>query len=146
MQVDKQLGQKDLNYNPLDFIERNAIVTPIVKLRCACAAVISHCFGFLQCTAAFQVIGDPGRPPAVVTEFGSNPGIFRPPVHHLPGVRLGQRISGEPACTTFDRLEQRATLITSDTGVLHLFMQVSFQIMMARHFMHFATFFMQSEP
>ncbi len=79
-----------LENNPFDLVERNLIVAAIVKLGRARTLVRRHLLGVLEKTAVEQIDGDAGRPEAVATEPGEEPG-FRSPVSCLrprpPSVR-----------------------------------------------------------
>ena len=47
------------DHDPLDLIETDLIASPIVELRRARRGMVSHCSGFLQCSAVLEISCDP---------------------------------------------------------------------------------------
>ena len=83
------------NRNPLDLIERNLVLPPVVELRGPRALVICDVLRSFQRALVLQVRGDAGRPEGMVPDPGLDAGVARPPLDHAIGILLPHGLAGE---------------------------------------------------
>ena len=95
------------NPDLLHLIKRHFVAAAVVKLRRAGAGVVRHDGGFLQAAAVLEIGGDAGRPEAVVSGLGRDPGGGHAALDHRVGVRLGEGGRGELAGAAPNGAEQR---------------------------------------
>src|SRR5436190_1280257 len=60
---------RGLDHNPLDFVERNLIPGPIIKLRRPRRLVVGHCLGLFKGASVLKVDSDSGGSEAVTTDM-----------------------------------------------------------------------------
>lgn len=90
-----------LNSNPLDLIEADVVVPPVIELGCTGTGMICHGSGVFQRAAILQISSDPGRSEAVISHSGLNAGRGSSPADHHIGISLGEgrprEFAGSPA-------------------------------------------------
>ena len=104
------------------------------------------CAALFERAADLQVSGDARGAKGVVADARRNAGGFRAPLNHRIGVGLGQRIAGELAGRAAVGLEQQRLRLGRQPRAVAIFMQVSFQIVMAGHGVLLAALLLQAHP
>jgi len=77
-----------LDRDPLDFIERNLVLSPIIKLGCPWRFVVRDLLRNFQLTAVLQIRRDTGRAEGVITNPRFDAGRFCPSADNAVGVLL----------------------------------------------------------
>ncbi len=67
-------------------------------------------------------------------------------LNHRIGVCLGQARLGEFACASANRSEKRSLWIIAEATAVDIGVRIGFEIVMARHRMNLAAFFVQANP
>jgi len=137
---------RNSNHDPLDLIERDLVAGAIVELRRARAFVRRHQLSILQGPAVVEIGGNPGGAERVAANIPTHSRLARAPLNHLPHMDARHRIFGELIGTAAGRAEEGRLLRFKDAGRLQIGIKIAFQVMMARHFMALAAFFMQAHP
>ncbi len=103
---------RSLQYNPLDLIERDLIIAPIVELGRSRAFVRRHLLRVFEQPAVEQIDGDPRRPKRVTAQFRDDPGGDRTSHDHPPRIlpRHPRRREGFAAAAA-EGAEQRRRFI-----------------------------------
>jgi hypothetical protein len=86
-----------LDRNPLDFIERDFVLSPVIKLCCPRRFVVSDLLGHFQLAAVLQIRRDAGRAESMIADARLDAGRFRPPADDAVGVLLGEGIGSKLA-------------------------------------------------
>jgi len=111
------LDATSLHADPLDLVQADLVVSPVIQLRGARRRVIGHRCGVLECAAAvLQIRGDARCTECVVADLLSDAGLDRPALHNRMRVSLWQRRVTELAGAAPDRAEQRPFRIGTDAG------------------------------
>src|SRR5271154_422878 len=80
--------------DPLDFVERNRIVSSVIELGGTRALVRGHGLGVLKRSAGLEIGGDAGRTEHMAAEFLLEAGFGRAPADHTVGVDPVHRLVG----------------------------------------------------
>jgi len=108
--------------------------------------MVRYLRGLFERAAVLQVSGDARRPEGVIADARDEAGGFGAPLNHLIGIRLGQGMAGELAGRTAVGLEQHRLRIVREARTGKIFMQVRFEVVMARHGVLLAPFSCKRTP
>ena len=81
-----------LNRNPLDLVERNFIISPVIELGCPRRFVVRDLLRDLEFAAVFQIRGDAGCTESMIANPRFDAGRFRAPADDAVGVLLEEGI------------------------------------------------------
>jgi hypothetical protein len=89
-----------LNRNPLDLVERNFIISPVIELGCPRRFVVRDLLRDLEFTAVLEIRRDAGRAEGMIANPRFDAGRFRPSANDAVGVLLeeGDWWSAGPSC------------------------------------------------
>src|SRR5258708_15163248 len=86
-----------LNRNALYLVERNLVLSAVIKLGCPRRFMVSDLLSHFQLAAVLQIRRDPGRAEGMIANPRFDAGRFRPPADDAVGALLEQGIGGELA-------------------------------------------------
>ena len=105
--------------------------------------MIGHGGGIFQRAAIFEIGGDPGRAKAVVADVGFDAGTLGAAADHGVGVGLAERGVAQPFGGAADGAEQGCFGL-AQAADLYIGEEIFLQLVMAGHFVPFATLFMKA--
>jgi hypothetical protein len=113
--------------------------------------MVRHGSGVLEHAAILEISCDAGRSKRMIADKGLNAGSRCTPADHGMSVRLGQGSCRNPPHTSHapraaDCAKQRAFGIVGDASSLEILIEINFEIVVARHFVGLAAFFVQAHP
>ena len=106
--------------------------------------MVGHLLRDFQLATVAQILGDAGGAEGVATDFCLDPGLLGPPSDHAPDIGLAQGPARKRCAAPGRRAKEPvfpARLRRQQIG-----MQVLLKIVVARHFMLLAAFFLQPYP
>jgi hypothetical protein len=120
------------HHNPLDFVLREPLLGPIIKLGGAWALMGCHGLGVLK------------RIPVARNEWLPIGAMM--PADHAPGVDPVHGVAGGFTGATARRAEERAFVVTGDPSHPDVFVEEGFELVVCRHFVALAAFFVEADP
>jgi hypothetical protein len=136
-------GRGLLNRDPLDLIERDGVVGPVVQLGGARAFVCRHCLRVFERAAGFEIRGDAGRAEHMAAELDLEARFGRAPSDHLIGIDTVHGIFRQPAGLAGGRAEEGGFAVVADAGRGEILINEGLELVMRRHFVALAPFLMQ---
>jgi len=130
-----------LNRNPLDLVERNFIISPVIELGCPRRFVVRDLLRDLEFTAVFQIRGDAGCTESMIANPRFDAGRFRAPADDAVGVLLEEGIGCELAGLAAGGTEEIAVDVIGDTGRFDVIVQTLIETMMTGNVVLLAAFF-----
>jgi len=130
-----------LNRNPLDLVERNFIISPVIELGCPRRFVVRDLLRDLEFTAVFQIRGDAGCTESMIANPRFDAGRFRAPADDAVGVLLEEGIGGKLASLAAGTAEEIAVDVIGDAGRFDIIVQTLIETMMAGNVVLLAAFF-----
>src|SRR5580704_3937494 len=91
------LNNSPSDRNPLDLVERNLVLSAVIKLGCPRRFVVSNLLRDFQLAAVLQIGRDAGRAEGVIADPRFDAGRFRAPADDAVGVLLEEGIGGQLA-------------------------------------------------
>ena len=122
------MGGAQLDPDPLDLIERDLVVAPVVEAGRPGRLMSGHLLGNLQLAAIPQISRDAGGTKGVAADFGLDAGRERPPANHPPHIGLEQGIAGELTGSAPSRAEERLFPVLGDAGRGDVLLQIAVEI------------------
>ena len=130
------------NPDPLNLVERDDVVAPVVKAGGAARLVVRHALRNLDIAADEQVLGDARRPEGVVRDRRAKADCEGPAQQHALSVGLAHRAAGQPPRSAGDELEKRGAR-TLEPGLSEVVLQQVPQRVMDRNFVFLAALLVQ---
>src|SRR5271166_6760321 len=134
------------NRNALDLIERDLISGAVIQLRGARALVCGHKLRVFQRAAVVEISGDAGRTKTVATDAGLQASRSSAALNHVPGIDAVHRSLRQQPRATERRAEEGRLAGVANPGGLGVFVEIGFEVVMRRHLVALAAFFVQSHP
>jgi hypothetical protein len=85
-------GERGLNRNPLDLIERDFVIAAVVEFRCPRRFMVGDLLRDFEFSAVLQIRPDAGRAEGMIANPRFDSGRFRPPADNAVGVLLEEGI------------------------------------------------------
>src|SRR5258708_22913981 len=109
-----------LDRDSLDFIERNLVLSAVIKLGCPRRFVVSDLLRHFQLTAVLQIGGDAGRAESMIANPRFDAGRFGAPADDTVGVLLEEGIGCKLAGLAAVGAVGIALAVLSYSAPLHL--------------------------
>ena len=138
--------KSDSNRDPLDLIERDLIAGAVIELRRARAGVVGHRLGVFERAAVGEEIREPRRAEGVAAHVGVDGGFFGAAADHAPDIDAVHRQRRQRAAMPVGGAEQGSPFRPEQPGSMHVGVEIGFEIVMRRHLMDLAAFFVEAEP
>jgi len=130
-----------LNRNPLDLVERNFIISPVIELGCPRRFVVRDLLRDLEFTAVFQIRDDAGCTESMIANPRFDAGRFRAPADDAVGVLLEEGIGCKLAGLAAGGAEEIAVDVIGDAGRFDIIVQTLIETMMTGNVVLLAAFF-----
>jgi hypothetical protein len=113
--------------------------------------MVRHCGRVLEHAAVLEISGDARGSKRVIADERRDAGSCSAPADHGMSVRLWegalrQYARAAPPAFKLDRAKKRALGVAGDAGSFEIFVQINFEIVVARHLVVLAAFFVQAHP
>jgi hypothetical protein len=130
-----------LDRDSLDLVERNLVLSAVVKLGCPRRFVVSDLLRHFQLAAVLQIRRNAGRPKGMIANPRLDAGGFRPPADDAVSVLLEEGIGGKLAGLAAGAAEEIAVDVIGDAGRLDIIVQTLVETMMTGNVVLLAAFF-----
>jgi hypothetical protein len=108
--------------------------------------VIGYVLRGLKRSFIFEIGGDAGCTEGMIADSGLDADVGRAALNHAVGVLLPHRVARKLAGLADGRAEQGSVVIMGDVGGGDIFIEVVFQIMVARDLVLLAAFLVKAHP
>src|SRR5262249_3465291 len=108
--------------------------------------MVCHCSGLFQRAAVFQIGCDAGCPECVIADPRFDASSSGPPADHRISVCLGEGSSGQQPRIATNGAEQWPLGVPPNAAAIKICLQVTFEVVVARHLMALAALLMQANP
>jgi hypothetical protein len=108
--------------------------------------VVGHLLGNFELPAVLEIGSDAGRPEGMAANFRLDASSRSSPANHSPYIGLQHGAGGQLSATPLARAEEWPFTVLGDAGGRDVLLKVAVEIVVRRHLVLLATFFVKPDP